>query len=122
MLLDSSLPHDLLNEHSNMLDPAFRGAEVSDTICREPAGPYLPRYLTMDVCLIIAHVPARFRGQLHQEGQAHAQEHLPPAETTPLFSALEEDYDGDDARPRPDIPWVEDDEIDSGDRIVTMAI
>lgn len=34
-LLDSSLPHDLLNEYNNMPASAFRGVEVPDTIREE---------------------------------------------------------------------------------------
>lgn len=35
-LLDSSLPHDLLNEYNNLPASHFRGVEVPDTICEEP--------------------------------------------------------------------------------------
>ncbi|KAK4105968.1 hypothetical protein N658DRAFT_511930 [Parathielavia hyrcaniae] len=120
-LLDSSLPHDLLNEYNNMPASAFRGVEVPATIVETLAAPL--------------HEPAR---KVLRTPKAIYR----PTETTPLFSARDassygaacNDDDDDDAfvdndgedveagRPKPEIPWLEDDAVDSDAPIVTLAI
>ncbi len=46
-----------------------------------------------------------------------------PTETTPLFQQLDPDGENDaDAEARPNIPWLDDEEVDSSARIVTIAI
>jgi divalent metal cation (Fe/Co/Zn/Cd) transporter len=121
-LLDSSLPHDLLNEYNNMPASAFRGVEVPATI--------------METSSAAAGEPAR---KVRRTPKAIYR----PTETTPLISAGDgaanggtiSDGDGDDddnaddngedleaRRVKPEIPWLEDDVVDSDAPIVTLAI
>jgi hypothetical protein len=115
-LLDSSLPHDLLNEYNNMPASAFRGVEVPATIMETSAAPLgepARKVLRTPRAIYCAN------------------------ETTPLFSARDaisyggavDDHDGGDddddvetGRIKPEIPWLEDDVVDSDAPIVTLAI
>lgn len=45
-----------------------------------------------------------------------------PSEETPLFSQQHDDDDDDPDGPKPEIPGIEDDSVESGDRIVQVAI
>ncbi|KAK4128302.1 hypothetical protein N657DRAFT_695452 [Parathielavia appendiculata] len=113
-LLDSSLPHDLLNEYNNMPASAFRGVEVPATIMETSSAP-------LDK-------PAR--KVLRTPKAIYC-----PTETTPLFSTRDDhsysvacdddDVDDDDVeagRSQPEIPWLEDEVVDSDAPIVTLAI
>ncbi|KAK4459358.1 hypothetical protein QBC42DRAFT_231907 [Cladorrhinum samala] len=108
-LLDSSLPHDLLNEYSQMPASAFRGVEIPATISEGSA--------------------STFGGPVRKVKRT-PKDIYRPSETTPLFSsrssvALEDEGDNDDVesgRPKPEIPWLEDDMVDSDAPIVTLAI
>lgn len=165
-LLDSSLPHDLLNEYNDMPSSHFRGVEIPDTIKeaeeRARSNPASP-LLTYDS---MAH------GKNSNSGTSLAIKKVKrtpkdiyrPSETTPLFNnddySEEEDNDehnpqtsnsrrepfslgppgiedgdtnsgdleaGQSRRKRKPLPQVpniddEDEEIDSGDRIVAIAI
>ncbi|KAK0656029.1 hypothetical protein B0T16DRAFT_26427 [Cercophora newfieldiana] len=113
-LLDSSLPHDLLNEYNHMPVSAFRGVEIPATISedaysrspgtgskvkRTPKDIYRPTETTPLIC----HHPAD--GDDDDNNNVHA--------------AADDDNDG---APRPEIPWLEDDQVDSDAPIVTLAI
>lgn len=113
-LLDSSLPHDLLNEYNNMPASAFRGVEIPATITETSTAP--------------AAEPAR---KVLRTPKAIYR----PTETTPLFSArdgaanggtvVDDDDDPTDVETgllKPEIPWLEDDMVDSDAPIVTLAI
>jgi len=113
-LLDSSLPHDLLNEYNNMTASAFRGVEVPATIMETSSAP-----ATEPARKVVRTPKAIYR----------------PTETTPLFSARDGaasngavDGDNDDDQDvetgllKPEIPWLEDDLVDSDAPIVTLAI
>ncbi|KAL2263845.1 hypothetical protein VTK26DRAFT_4754 [Humicola hyalothermophila] len=121
-LLDSSLPHDLLNEYNNMPASAFRGVEVPATIAEA-------RAMTPDP------PPRKVKRTPNAIYRA--------TETTPLFSsayggtddddecaAIDDDEDGgssgqidlEDGRRKLEIPWLEDDVVDSDAPIVTLAI
>lgn len=141
-LLDSSIPHDLLNEYSVELEAsAFRPIDVPATISEEPslqslsasadaqqqsAGP--GSYGTVS--------PAQNSNSNGSSKPALPQQRTPKdifrsSENMPL---LQHDNDDDDAPspahasspgdegPRPNLPWLEDAEIDSDDPIVTLAI
>ncbi|GAW14532.1 hypothetical protein ANO14919_039350 [Xylariales sp. No.14919] len=142
-LLDSSLPHDLLNEYNDLPHSSFKGIVVPETITEEAAS--LPRSITIPI-------PNRSSDEdsgsatpsprpgfqnsplLNSEdtslavkpGSTKKVKRTPkdiyrPTETTPLFTH-EEDEEHDEA-PKPEVPWLEDDDdIDSGDPIVTLAI
>ncbi|KAJ9157382.1 Cation efflux family protein [Pleurostoma richardsiae] len=119
-LLDSSLPHDLLNEYNDMPASAFRGLEVPKTISEEPSP------LSASPQLSGNGVPAASSSNLSVASAAKKVKRTPrdiyrPTETTPLFAAPEEEEEPDDA-PKPDIPWVEEEDVHSGAAIVTLAI
>ncbi|KAK0633347.1 hypothetical protein B0T14DRAFT_575325 [Immersiella caudata] len=99
-LLDSSLPHDLLNEYNHMPVSAFRGVEIPATISEEAYSQ--------------AAKVKRTPKDIYR-----------PSETTPLLGRdiVVDDHDGDDDDlPPPEIPWLEDDQVDSTAPIVTLAI
>ncbi|KAH6854378.1 hypothetical protein B0I37DRAFT_361808 [Chaetomium sp. MPI-CAGE-AT-0009] len=110
-LLDSSLPHDLLNEYNNMPASAFRGVEIPATIMETSSAPF---------------------GEPARKVVRTPKAIYCPTETTPLFSARDGGSygsaadDGDDdpeaGRLKPEIPWLEDDMVDSDAPIVTLAI
>lgn len=137
-LLDSSLPHDLLNEYNDMPASHFRGVEIPNTIREEP-----PSANRSAVGSLLEGASGRSSenespandengkvgGKGSTENLSKKVKRTPrdiyrTTETTPLFTNDEEDgeevWDGEG--PKPDIPWLEDDEVDSSDRIVTMAI
>ncbi|RYP39496.1 hypothetical protein DL767_002230 [Monosporascus sp. MG133] len=143
-LLDSSLPHDLLNEYNNMPRSSFRGVEVPDTISEEP-GNALPAR-SLDSGLATGNgTPASPQSPEYQstndntaDDDAQAKPQSASAtkkvkrtprdiyratETTPLFinGDEEDEYWGDN--PKPEIPWLEDDgDLDSSSPIVALAI
>lgn len=104
-LLDSSLPHDLLNEynHTSSSGPStYRNSvEVPPTISEET--PSLPNGAG-----IVPKKVKRTPRELYRVS----------GETTPLLQDADDDYDG----PKPEIPGMEDDSVESGDRIVQIAI
>ncbi|KAI0417925.1 hypothetical protein F5X98DRAFT_363440 [Xylaria grammica] len=103
-LLDSSLPHDLLNEYNDLPHSSFKGIVVPETITEEAANTSL------------AVKPGSTKKVKRTPKDIYR-----PTETTPLFTH-EEDEEHDEA-PKPEVPWLEDDDdIDSGDPIVTLAI
>ncbi|KAK3695201.1 hypothetical protein B0T22DRAFT_97306 [Podospora appendiculata] len=130
-LLDSSLPHDLLNDYNNMPDWAFRGVEIPASISEEPhaSSPPVPAASSPSQSQAPAAgsppIPASARKVRRTPKDIYR-----PTETTPLFTHTNGDGDGDDENdiesgelvPNHDIPWLDDDEVDSGERIVTVAI
>ncbi|KAI1820793.1 hypothetical protein F4861DRAFT_521733 [Xylaria intraflava] len=141
-LLDSSLPHDLLNEYNEVPYSSSKNIEVPETILEEAAGSALSNS-------VFAHngassedsssatpsprsgVPIGDIADIDRNRQA--QQGSPPkkikrtpkniyraTETTPLFY----DEDGEDQDvSKPEIPWLEhDDDVDSNSPVVTVAI
>ncbi|KAM3066834.1 hypothetical protein ACMFMG_006983 [Clarireedia jacksonii] len=107
-LLDSSLPHDLLNEYDQTSwSPRI---DVPATITEEPT------------TLSETGTPnskASGNGLAPKRVKRTPRDIYKVTESTPLLSPEEEDeYDG----PRPEIPGVEDDSVESGDKIVQLAI
>ena len=116
-LLDSSLPHDLLNEYNDMPPSAFRGVEIPATIAEEHHFAGSPNGESVNK-------PAR-------KVKRTPKDIYRPTETTPLFSqrldedefgAAEEEAGNTGARAKPEIPWLEDEQVDSDAPIVTLAI
>lgn len=120
-LLDSSLPHDLLNEYNDTPGSGRSGAasgtatvrdlEVPPTIAEEPRTP--------------GSEPSDDQVAINGTGAKRIKRtprdlYKVSTETSPLLSPDEEDDDHD--RPRPEIPGMEDDSVESGDRIVQVAI
>ncbi|KAI0136413.1 hypothetical protein BJ170DRAFT_699017 [Xylariales sp. AK1849] len=139
-LLDSSLPHDLLNEYNHMPSQS-RGIEVPDTISEEPSstgrsvvgsltdggsrddGKESPRP-AIDARVEYGGSVGGDITKGSKKVKRTPKNIYRPTETTPLFDNEddEEDEESED-RPKPEIPWLEDDDdLDSGDKIVTLAI
>ncbi|KAH9909246.1 hypothetical protein F4778DRAFT_222014 [Xylariomycetidae sp. FL2044] len=155
-LLDSSLPHDLLNEYNNMPPTSFRkGIEVPETISEEQpdSGISYGRTTTASGSWRSANDADSVSsggGRLENGNAAAVQDSdgprkessgsrkikrtpkniYRPTETTPLFQrdGDNEEEEGENgsvgsSEPKPEIPWLEDDDdLDSNDRIVTVAI
>lgn len=145
-LLDSSLPHDLLNEYNDLPRSSFRGVEVPDTISEEPGSAIVQSF--RDSAVVTAEsspaaIPTPEYGSVDDSTSADGAQARPGSssaaakkvkrtpkdiyratETTPLFhneNVDEDEYWG--SNPKPEIPWLEeDDDVDSGDAIVTLAI
>lgn len=115
-LLDSSLPHDLLNEYNHETgigssSATFReDVDVPDTITEESGTPK----------------PNGDPQKVGPDGLAKKVKRTPrdlykvSDERTPLlgFEGADDDFDG----PKPEIPGMEDDSVESGDAIVKLAI
>ncbi|ROW11370.1 hypothetical protein VMCG_01062 [Cytospora schulzeri] len=134
-LLDSSLPHDLLNEYNNMPLSAFRrGVEVPTTISEEPSTTPSSSSNAQQISRDgsgsgsgsgtgSGSEQASGYGTASKKVKRTPKDIFRPSETTPLFSKQEEmDGDEGDEQVKPEIPWLEDDDVDSGARIVTVAI
>lgn len=124
-LLDSSLPHDLLNEYNNMPASAFRrGVEVPQTISEEPSTPSSNGHHSNSSASASGSGPGY--GAVHKKVKRTPKDIYRPAETSPLISR-ENSQDGggagvNDGKVKHEIPDFEDDDVDSGARIVTIAI
>ncbi|KAI1259652.1 hypothetical protein F5Y18DRAFT_293051 [Xylariaceae sp. FL1019] len=143
-LLDSSVPHDLLNEYNDLPPSSFRGVEVPETISEEAAslpkpgavfdgnGPSVEDLVSLSAS---PHLLAQGGDEADLDGSSQKpnvskkvkrtpKDIYRATETTPLFSNEEEEDDHWEAdTPKPEIPWLEhEDDVDSNDRIVTVAI
>lgn len=114
-LLDSSLPHDLLNEYNDMPVSAFRGGvEIPDTISEERQ-PSTQSELSKPHNKI-----KRTPKDIYRR----------PTETTPLFSRSNEAWEDDDDygtrvevdEAGPEIPWLEDEQVDAHAPIVLYLV
>ncbi|CAN8098774.1 unnamed protein product [Discula destructiva] len=129
-LLDSSLPHDLVNEYNNMPASAFRrGIEVPNTISEEPGTPSSNGQSTNSP----ASASGSGSGGTQSINGPKKVKRTPkdiyrPAETSPLISVhnlRDEEFeteDEEDGKSKVEIPFLDDDDVDSGARIVTIAI
>ncbi|EEU47732.1 uncharacterized protein NECHADRAFT_89986 [Fusarium vanettenii 77-13-4] len=137
-LLDSAIPHELLNEYQTELEAsAFRPIDVPDTINEEPS-------TASDSPPMSGSTPASFTPGSYGTVKANNSSTKLPATRTPkdIFRSSEslpmlqrqvgDDEDDepptapvtqeDGAGPKPILPWLEDAEVDSDDPIVTLAI
>ncbi|KAI9172107.1 Metal tolerance protein 3 [Paramyrothecium foliicola] len=136
-LLDSSIPHELLDEYCAELDAsAFRPQGVPDTIDEEGPSP-TPQSATPERANPLSY------GSVTPPEDPQAAGGRLPAKRTPkdIFRSSEnlpllqhaDDDDGDDASvhepqstaahgPKPNLPWLENAEVDSEDPIVNLAI
>ncbi|KAF5674056.1 cation diffusion facilitator 10 [Fusarium heterosporum] len=141
-LLDSAIPHDLLNEYQAELDSsAFRPVDVPDTITEEPptstteTSPLngsTPASLTPGSYGTVSVKPSNSTTKL--PATRTPQDIFRSSENLPLLQRQDhsEDEDeeppsvlpsqSDDNGPKPLLPWLEDAEIDSDDPVVTLAI
>jgi hypothetical protein len=102
-LLDSSIPHSLLNEYNNTSD----NVKVPPTISEEPPTPSSDSGDRNGG-------PSSFKKVKRTPRDLYKV----PIEDTPLLHEDDDDWKG----PRPEIPGMEDDSVESGDRIVQVAI
>ncbi|KAH8157580.1 hypothetical protein CIB48_g10665, partial [Xylaria polymorpha] len=118
-LLDSSLPHDLLNEYNDLPHSSFKGVEVPETIAEEAAS--LPKSITIPLNSRRSGSPPAQKGAPAKKVKRTPKDIYRPTETTPLFNNEE---DEDHSAPKPEIPWLEDEDedVDSGSPVVVLAI
>ncbi|KAK2776283.1 cation diffusion facilitator 10 [Colletotrichum kahawae] len=132
-LLDSSVPHDLLNEYHQALDAsAFRPVDVPQTITEESPTPTSPPsrggpgYGSTASVQNSSTEHSSSANSIQQKVKRTPKDIFRPTESTPLLTlnghdeeeGLAEDADA----PKPEIPWLEDADVDSSDPIVTLAI
>ncbi|KAI8961359.1 hypothetical protein F5Y11DRAFT_348513 [Daldinia sp. FL1419] len=146
-LLDSSLPHDLLNEYNDLPHHSFKDVDIPATISEEQSsgvsinkssngtgqgdgdllGPVAPltNFSSPQSATFADGESGEDRGVAAPNVVTKKVKRTPKdiyraTETTPLFYDEEENqWEG----PKPEIPWLEEDEeLDSGDKIVTTAI
>ncbi|KAI2781719.1 hypothetical protein F4815DRAFT_72230 [Daldinia loculata] len=148
-LLDSSLPHDLLNEYNNLPHHSFKDVDIPATISEEQSsgasltksnngsgqgsedllGPITPlTNFSSPQKVTFADGEASDDTDVVAPGvvvtkkvKRTPKDIYRATETTPLF--LNDEEEGQWDGPKPEIPWLEEDEeLDSGDKIVTTAI
>jgi hypothetical protein len=120
-LLDSSLPHDLLNEYNDTPSSSFpsgsglrENVEVPATISEEPRTPSSDPGDPVQKA-------SNGTGTLSKKVKRTPREiYKVSTEQSPLLSPHNEDDEWDG--PKPEIPGMEDDSVESGDRIVQIAI
>jgi hypothetical protein len=138
-LLDSSIPHELLNEYSVELDASqYKTVTVPQTITEEPPTPISPQPGDL------LSTPPKSGGSpmptsssstsISKKVQRTPKDIFRSSENMPLlaardeeegagYGAVESDDEADPNRPKPEIPWLEDGvDLDSSDPIVTAAI
>lgn len=139
-LLDSSIPHDLLNEYSAELEAsAFRPIDVPDTISEEPNLSHSHSTASLDRPGSGSYGSVTPVPQGNGSGQNGVKPPLPQkrtpkdifrsSESMPLLQHADEEpispapppQKGDEG-PKPSLSWLEDAEVDSDDPIVTLAI
>ncbi|KAF3060955.1 Metal tolerance protein 3 [Daldinia childiae] len=148
-LLDSSLPHDLLNEYNDLPHHSFKDVDIPATISEEQSsgasltksnneggqgsedllGPITPlTNFSSPQNVTFADGEAGDDTDVVAPGvvvtkkvKRTPKDIYRPTETTPLF--LNDEEEGQWDGPKPEIPWLEEDEeLDSGDKIVATAI
>ncbi|TDZ37562.1 Metal tolerance protein 4 [Colletotrichum spinosum] len=134
-LLDSSVPHDLLNDYHQALDAsAYRPLDVPQTITEESPNPSSPPsrgglgYGSTTSPQNSSTEQSSSANSTQQKVKRNPKDIFRPSEATPLLTLngheeeqdLEEGLAGD--QPKPEIPWLEDSDLDSSDPIVTLAI
>ncbi|KAK1725762.1 hypothetical protein CaCOL14_011367 [Colletotrichum acutatum] len=128
-LLDSSVPHDLLNEYHQALDAsAYRPVDVPQTITEESPTPTSPPSrggLTYGSTTASAQNSSTEQSSsansIQQKAKRKPKDIFRSTEATPLLSGSDEE-EGLADQPKPEIPWLEDSDLDSSDPIVTLAI
>ncbi|KAI1107902.1 hypothetical protein F4804DRAFT_4227 [Jackrogersella minutella] len=150
-LLDSSLPHDLVNEYNELHHSSFKDLHIPTTISEEQsssapsigqsnqgsrqgfdesvgsATPITTFSSPQNAGFILNEDADGNKNAVTRSLAVTKVKRTPKniyraTETTPLFLHNEEEDDEWDG-PKPEIPWLEEDEeLDSGDSIVTTAI
>ena len=105
-LLDSSIPHSLLNEYNN----TSSSVDVPPTISEAPPTPKSNSGVILN--------EGSSSNATKKVKRTPRDLYKVPTEDTPLFHQEDDNADG----PKPEIPGLEDDSVESGDRIVQVAI
>ncbi|OLN95847.1 Metal tolerance protein 7 [Colletotrichum chlorophyti] len=129
-LLDSSVPHDLLNEYHQALDAsAYRPVEIPQTITEESPQPNTPpsrgaAYGGTASAQNSSTEQSSSANSIQQKVKRKPQDIFRPTESTPLLNGdvVVDEEEGLADVPKPEIPWLEDGDLDSSDPIVTLAI
>ncbi|KAL2756185.1 hypothetical protein ACRALDRAFT_1076505 [Sodiomyces alcalophilus JCM 7366] len=130
-LLDSSVPHELLNEYCQSLDAsAFRPVGAPRTISEEPPLADNATRATDRGNEPTATSAAPADGLPNNKRKRNPKDIFRSTETTPLLVPTDRDqaaWDEEEGRPngdypKPEIPWLEGADLDSSDPIVTIAI
>ncbi|EXM10749.1 hypothetical protein FOIG_00708 [Fusarium odoratissimum NRRL 54006] len=142
-LLDSAIPHDLLNEYQAELEAsAFRPLDVPDTINEEPSTTSDSPPLTGSTPVSASITPGSYgtvsvkpsNSTTKLPATRTPQDIFRSSENLPLLQRQDQSEDEDEEQPprpasqeddngpKPLLPWLEDAEIDSDDPIVTLAI
>ncbi|KAH7016078.1 cation efflux family protein [Microdochium trichocladiopsis] len=140
-LLESSVPHDLLNEYCESLNAsAFRPIDVPHTISEglptpldaSPNSPSQLASLAAPESELNSTSAVSFANDTSKKKlpKRNPREIFRSTETTPLLSAVNRDqviHDEEDSLldgdyPKPEIPWLQDSDLDSDDHVVTLAI
>lgn len=140
-LLDSAIPHELLNEYQTDIEAsAFRPLDVPDTI-REEISTGFNTPPVANGGLDRAFAPGSY-GTLNTLNGSASNKPLArtpkdifrSSESLPLLQRQEHDDEEEDeiasltetiadpAGPKPNLPWLEDADVDSDDPVVTLAI
>ena len=137
-LLDSAIPHELLNEYQTDIEAsAFRPLDVPDTIREEPStasstppignGSFERGFAPGSYGTVNGVLPSKPLTRTPKDI-------FRSSESLPLLQRQDDDDDDDDeiasltetindpAGPKPNLPWLEDGDVDSDDPIVTLAI
>ncbi|WQF85054.1 Putative cation efflux protein [Colletotrichum destructivum] len=131
-LLDSSVPHDLLNEYHQALDAsAYRPVDVPQTITEESPTPTSPPSRGGLAYGTSANASVQ-NSSTEQSSSANSiqqkaakrkpKDIFRSTESTPLLNGSNDEEEGLADQPKPEIPWLEDGDLDSSDPIVTLAI
>lgn len=126
-LLDSSLPHDLVNEYNDMPASSFRrGVEVPNTITEEPGTPSLSSSASASGLGSGSGGGSSYGPNASRKVKRTPKDIYRPTESSPLISShnsqngeAEEEANG---QAKVEIPFFDDDDVDSGAPIVSLAI
>lgn len=124
-LLDSSLPHDLLNEYNNTPGSGYPNNTLRDSIEIPPTIAEESRTHSLE------RIEGFSSGSPGEPSNGVVTKKLKRTprelykvsnETTPLLVFEDGDESDNDDGPKPEIPGIEDDSVESGDKIVQVAI
>ncbi|KYK55471.1 cation diffusion facilitator 10 [Drechmeria coniospora] len=133
-LLDSSIPHDLLNEYSAELEAsAFRPVDVPATISEEPsAAQSLAPSLEQNHLGTYGTIVPKTNGIVAKPPlpqKRTPKDIFRSSETLPLLQHADDEVltptqmpPVGEPGPRPHLPWLEDADVDHDDPVVTLAI
>lgn len=124
-LLDSSLPHDLLNEYNNTPGSGYSAspAQMREAVEIPPTISEESRTHSFERGESSSNLGENTNGTLSKKVKRTPREiYRHSDDTTPLLTLEDASDDEGHDGPKPEIPDMEDDSVESGDRIVQVAI